>query len=44
LESLKRRDHLEDLGVDEKIILEWILGKYGGKVWDWIHLAQDRDQ
>jgi hypothetical protein len=27
------RDHLEDLGVDEKIILELILVKQGGKVW-----------
>jgi hypothetical protein len=26
-EILKRRGHLEDLGVDEKIILEQILGK-----------------
>jgi hypothetical protein len=26
-ENLKGRDHLEDLGIDEKIILEWILGK-----------------
>jgi hypothetical protein len=26
-ENLKWRDHLEDLGVDGKIILEWILGK-----------------
>jgi len=24
---------LEDVGVDGKIILEWILGKQGGKVW-----------
>jgi hypothetical protein len=24
---------LEDLGKDEKIILDWILGKLGGKVW-----------
>jgi hypothetical protein len=23
----------KDLGVDEKIILEWILGKYVGKLW-----------
>jgi hypothetical protein len=26
LESLKGRDHSEDLGVDERIILKWILG------------------
>jgi hypothetical protein len=30
LEGLKGRDHSEDLGVDGRIILEWILGKYGG--------------
>jgi hypothetical protein len=27
---LKVRYHSEHLGVDGKIILEWILGKYGG--------------
>jgi hypothetical protein len=27
LENLKGRDHLVDLGVDGKVILEWILGK-----------------
>jgi hypothetical protein len=32
-ENLKRRDHLEDLDVDGKIILELMLGKYGGKMW-----------
>jgi hypothetical protein len=26
-ENLKGRDHSEDLSVDERIILEWILGK-----------------
>jgi hypothetical protein len=26
-EKLKGRDHTEDLGVDGKIILEWILAK-----------------
>jgi len=31
-EDVKGKDHLEDLGVDAKIILEWILGKWGGKV------------
>jgi hypothetical protein len=29
----KGRDHLEDVGVDCKIILEWILGKYDGRLW-----------
>jgi hypothetical protein len=33
LESLKGRDDAEDLGIDGNIILEWILGKYVGKVW-----------
>jgi hypothetical protein len=33
LENLKGRDHSEDLSVDGKIILERILGRYGGKVW-----------
>jgi hypothetical protein len=33
LRKLKGRGHLEDLGVDGKIILEWILGQYGGRVW-----------
>jgi hypothetical protein len=27
LENLKLRDHSEDLGIDEKKILDWILGK-----------------
>jgi hypothetical protein len=27
------RDHAEDLGVDVKITLYWILGNYGLKVW-----------
>jgi hypothetical protein len=32
-ENLKGRDHAEDPGVEWKIILDWLLGKYGGKVW-----------
>jgi hypothetical protein len=43
-ENLKGREHLEDLWVDGKILLEWILGKQGGEVVDWIRLAQYRDQ
>jgi hypothetical protein len=30
---LKGRDRLKDVGVDGKIILEWILRKYCGKIW-----------
>jgi hypothetical protein len=32
LENLKGRDCFEDLGIDGRIILEWILGKYDAKV------------
>jgi hypothetical protein len=39
LENLKRRDHSEDLGVKERIILERELEGV-----DWIRLAQDRDR
>jgi hypothetical protein len=27
------RDHLEIRDVYRRLILEWMLGKYGGKVW-----------
>jgi hypothetical protein len=27
------RDHADDVGVDRRIILEWILGKQGWKMW-----------
>jgi len=29
----EEKDHLQDLAVGEKIILEWILGKLAGRVW-----------
>jgi hypothetical protein len=30
---MKERALTEDLSLDGKVILYWILGKYGGKVW-----------
>jgi hypothetical protein len=41
-ENLKGGDHAKDLGVDGRVILEWILGKQGGKVWTgciWLSLG-----
>jgi hypothetical protein len=32
-ENLKGIDHSKDLSVNGRIILEWILRRYGGKVW-----------
>jgi hypothetical protein len=42
-ENLKGRDHLEDLGVDGRIILECILGKKDGNVWTgfiWLRIGK----
>jgi len=41
--NLRDRDHLEDPGVDGRIILRWIFRKWDGGM-DWIDLAQDRDR
>jgi len=41
-ENLKARDHSEELCVDERIILEWIFGKWGGRLWNgyiWLKLG-----
>jgi len=32
-ENLKEQDHLEDLDINGRIIIEWILWKYSGWVW-----------
>jgi len=33
MENLKGIDHSVDLGIDVRIILGWVLGKWDGKVW-----------
>jgi hypothetical protein len=41
--DLRKRDHLQDLGIYGRIILKSILKKLSGGT-DWIDLAQDRDR
>jgi len=41
--NLRERYHLEDSGVDGRIILRWIFRKWDGGM-NWIDLAQDRDR
>jgi hypothetical protein len=32
-ENMKELGHAEDLDIDGKVILEWMLGKESGKMW-----------
>jgi hypothetical protein len=44
-ENLEGRQHSEQISVDGKVILKWILGKYGGKVWTgvfWLRIRNTR--
>jgi hypothetical protein len=41
--KLDGRNHLEDPGVDGRIVLKWIFKKQEVSV-DWIDVAQDRDR
>ena len=42
--NLRERDHLEEPGVNGRIILRWVFMKWGCVGMDWIELAQDRDK
>jgi hypothetical protein len=41
-EDLKRTDHVKELGVDRRVILNGYI--YGERGLDWVQLAQDRVQ
>jgi len=41
--NLKVRGHLEDTGIDGRIIFKRIFGKWDGGI-DWINLAHDTDR
>jgi hypothetical protein len=41
--NLRERDHLEDLGLDGRIILNWVFKKLVGGH-DWLDLSWDRER
>jgi hypothetical protein len=40
----EERDHLEDPGIDRRIILRWYFRKWDVGVWTGLNWAQDRDK
>ena len=42
--DLIERSHLEDIGIDGRIILKWIFRNWDGEGVDWIDLAWDRNK
>ena len=43
VQDLRERSHLEDLGIDGRIILKWIFKNWDGSI-NLIDLAQNRDR
>jgi len=41
---MRERGHLEDPGIDGRIMFIWSFRKWGCGGMDWIKLAQDRDR
>ena len=41
-ENLREGDHFKDRGLDGRIILKWVLGKWHGGI-NWIDLTQGTD-
>jgi hypothetical protein len=39
--NLKERGHLENLGIERRIVSKWVFNKWDA---DWIELTQDRDR
>jgi len=37
-------DHLEDLAIDRKIVLHWMLGEMGWEGVDWVRVAHGRNR
>jgi hypothetical protein len=44
LENLNRRDYVEDMAINGRIMLGWNLREIGWEGVDWFHLAQGKDQ
>jgi len=43
-ENLKKRDRLEELGIDGRILLKWVLRKWDGMAWTVFLWLRARDK